>query len=187
VSQTSHRPFGDKVGCPSLGSTRRGQRGIRLNTDLNDNSAGVNTSDQEVNIKIMLGSAVAAGRLDLGAPIEQLAQQAPQRAEVLSQWVVALRHKDSQTQPDRRQNDENVHWGNEGEHRPRPALAKQPANSEVDPKIGEVRRYPPPWLGTRPNAGSLCGWWEPEKVGIARLQRDNVHAPSLCHPGRNEQ
>ncbi|NJR42784.1 MAG: NAD-glutamate dehydrogenase, partial [Akkermansiaceae bacterium] len=37
----------------------------RLNTDFIDNSAGVNSSDQEVNIKIALGEAVARGRLDL--------------------------------------------------------------------------------------------------------------------------
>ena len=43
----------------NLGMTQRGRieaafRGIRLNTDAIDNSAGVNTSDMEVNIKIAL-------------------------------------------------------------------------------------------------------------------------------------
>ncbi|MGE3918775.1 MAG: NAD-glutamate dehydrogenase, partial [Hyphomicrobiaceae bacterium] len=52
----------------NLGVTQRGrieaaERGIRLNTDFIDNSAGVNTSDQEVNIKIALAPAVRAGRL----------------------------------------------------------------------------------------------------------------------------
>ncbi len=37
--------------------------GVRLNTDAMDNSAGVNTSDHEVNIKILLGMLVADGRL----------------------------------------------------------------------------------------------------------------------------
>ncbi len=32
------------------------QRGVRLNTDFIDNSAGVNSSDLEVNIKIALGA-----------------------------------------------------------------------------------------------------------------------------------
>jgi glutamate dehydrogenase len=41
--------------------------GGRLNTDAIDNSAGVNCSDQEVNIKIALAPAVAAGKLDLAA------------------------------------------------------------------------------------------------------------------------
>jgi glutamate dehydrogenase len=56
----------------NLGVTQRGRvaaasGGVRLNTDFIDNSAGVNTSDQEVNIKIALGSAVVAGRLDVAA------------------------------------------------------------------------------------------------------------------------
>jgi len=53
----------------NLGVTQRGRiefalLGGRINTDAIDNSAGVNTSDLEVNIKIALGSAVAAGKLD---------------------------------------------------------------------------------------------------------------------------
>ncbi|MFQ5625398.1 MAG: NAD-glutamate dehydrogenase domain-containing protein, partial [Methyloligellaceae bacterium] len=41
------------------------RRGGRVNTDAIDNSAGVNSSDQEVNIKIALGAAVAAGKLTI--------------------------------------------------------------------------------------------------------------------------
>jgi len=41
-------------------------RGGRINTDAIDNSAGVNSSDLEVNIKIALGQAVQAGRLSMG-------------------------------------------------------------------------------------------------------------------------
>jgi glutamate dehydrogenase len=56
----------------NLGLTQRARvafaaRGGRLNTDFIDNSAGVNSSDQEVNIKIALGPAVRAKRLDDGA------------------------------------------------------------------------------------------------------------------------
>ena len=52
----------------NLGLTQRGRmefagRGGRINTDFIDNSAGVNSSDQEVNIKIAVGPAVASGRL----------------------------------------------------------------------------------------------------------------------------
>ncbi len=36
--------------------------GGRINTDAIDNSAGVDCSDHEVNIKILLGAAVRAGR-----------------------------------------------------------------------------------------------------------------------------
>jgi glutamate dehydrogenase len=52
----------------NLGMTQRARiefaaRGGRLNTDFIDNSAGVNTSDQEVNIKIALAPAVKEGRV----------------------------------------------------------------------------------------------------------------------------
>jgi glutamate dehydrogenase len=54
----------------NLGMTQRGRveaalRGIRLNTDAIDNSAGVNTSDLEVNIKIALSRPRSDGRLTL--------------------------------------------------------------------------------------------------------------------------
>jgi len=56
----------------NLGMTQRGRieaafRGIRLNTDAIDNSAGVNTSDMEVNIKIALSIPLRDGRLTLDA------------------------------------------------------------------------------------------------------------------------
>ncbi|HJU31952.1 MAG TPA: NAD-glutamate dehydrogenase domain-containing protein, partial [Hyphomicrobiaceae bacterium] len=56
----------------NLGVTQRGRiefaaRGGRINTDFIDNSAGVNTSDQEVNIKIALEPAVRAGKLPTAA------------------------------------------------------------------------------------------------------------------------
>jgi glutamate dehydrogenase len=57
----------------NLGLTQRGRieyalegcggKGGRINTDAIDNSAGVGTSDQEVNIKILLGLVVAEGEL----------------------------------------------------------------------------------------------------------------------------
>lgn len=52
----------------NLGLTQRGRveaalGGVRLNTDAIDNSAGVDTSDHEVNIKILLGLAVSDGEM----------------------------------------------------------------------------------------------------------------------------
>ncbi len=55
--------------------------GGRVNSDAIDNSAGVNSSDLEVNIKIALGSAVAAGRLDLPARDKFLAGMTDEVAE----------------------------------------------------------------------------------------------------------
>ena len=52
----------------NLGFTQRGRieaalGGVRLNTDAIDNSAGVDTSDHEVNIKILLGLAISDGEM----------------------------------------------------------------------------------------------------------------------------
>ena len=52
----------------NLGLTQRGRiefalNGGRVNTDAIDNSAGVDTSDHEVNIKILLGLAIADGEM----------------------------------------------------------------------------------------------------------------------------
>ena len=63
----------------NLGMTQRGRieaafRGIRLNTDAIDNSAGVNTSDMEVNIKIALSIPLRDGRLALDARNALLAE-----------------------------------------------------------------------------------------------------------------
>jgi glutamate dehydrogenase len=54
----------------NLGMTQRGrieaaQNGVLLNTDFIDNSAGVDTSDHEVNIKILLNDAVRSGEMTL--------------------------------------------------------------------------------------------------------------------------
>ena len=54
----------------NLGMTQRGRieaalKGVRLNTDAIDNSAGVNTSDVEVNIKIAVSLPVRDGRLTI--------------------------------------------------------------------------------------------------------------------------
>lgn len=56
----------------NLGMTQRARiefasQGGRLNTDFIDNSAGVNTSDQEVNIKIALAPAMKEGRVSATA------------------------------------------------------------------------------------------------------------------------
>ncbi len=63
----------------NLGFTQRGRveyarGGGRLNTDFIDNSAGVNTSDVEVNLKILLNPLVHAGKLSLAARNRLLAR-----------------------------------------------------------------------------------------------------------------
>ncbi|SHG21924.1 glutamate dehydrogenase [Jatrophihabitans endophyticus] len=73
-SNDAVRVDGDELRCKvvgeggNLGLTQRGRiefarAGGRLNTDAIDNSAGVDTSDHEVNLKILLDRAVVAGSI----------------------------------------------------------------------------------------------------------------------------
>lgn len=55
---------GGNLGMTQLGRIEAAQNGVLLNTDFIDNSAGVDTSDHEVNIKILLDARVASGALD---------------------------------------------------------------------------------------------------------------------------
>jgi glutamate dehydrogenase len=72
----------------NLGMTQRGRveaatRGVRLNTDAIDNSAGVNTSDVEVNIKIALTPAMREGRLSLDARDKLLVEMTDEVASLV--------------------------------------------------------------------------------------------------------
>ncbi|OZB60787.1 MAG: glutamate dehydrogenase [Lysobacterales bacterium 14-68-21] len=54
---------GGNLGFTQKGRIEAAHHGVLLNTDFIDNSAGVDTSDHEVNIKILLGDAVQRGEL----------------------------------------------------------------------------------------------------------------------------
>jgi len=54
---------GGNLGCTQLGRIEAALAGVRINTDAIDNSAGVDTSDHEVNIKILLGLAIGDGEM----------------------------------------------------------------------------------------------------------------------------
>ena len=56
---------GGNLGLTQLARIEYSLNGGRINADFIDNSAGVDSSDREVNIKILLGAAVQAGRLTL--------------------------------------------------------------------------------------------------------------------------
>ena len=56
---------GGNLGFTQLGRIEAAMNGVLLNTDFIDNSAGVDTSDHEVNIKILLNGQVQAGKLKL--------------------------------------------------------------------------------------------------------------------------
>jgi glutamate dehydrogenase len=65
---------GANLGVTQLGRIEYALGGGRINTDAIDNSGGVDTSDHEVNIKILLSDAVARGRLDLAGRNALLAE-----------------------------------------------------------------------------------------------------------------
>ncbi len=56
---------GGNLGFTQLGRIEAALHGVLLNTDFIDNSAGVDTSDHEVNIKILLNDAMQRGELSL--------------------------------------------------------------------------------------------------------------------------
>ena len=64
---------GGNLGLSQLGRIEAALCGVRVNTDAIDNSAGVDTSDHEVNIKILLGEVVRAGGLTIEERNELLA------------------------------------------------------------------------------------------------------------------
>ena len=57
---------GGNLGFTQLGRIEAARSGIRINTDAIDNSAGVDTSDHEVNIKILLDGLIAHEMLEAG-------------------------------------------------------------------------------------------------------------------------
>jgi len=65
---------GGNLGCTQLGRVEYATGGGRINTDAIDNSAGVDTSDHEVNIKILLGMAIDEGELTERQRNAQLAE-----------------------------------------------------------------------------------------------------------------
>ncbi|MEU8589719.1 NAD-glutamate dehydrogenase [Streptomyces sp. NPDC048664] len=65
---------GGNLGLTQLGRIEFAQHGGKINTDAIDNSAGVDTSDHEVNIKILLNAVVANGDLTVKQRNQLLAE-----------------------------------------------------------------------------------------------------------------
>jgi glutamate dehydrogenase len=83
---------GGNLGLTQLGRIEFALNGGRINTDAIDNSAGVDCSDHEVNIKILLNAVVAEGRMTVVQRNKLLAEM----TEEVGQLV--LRDNYSQTQ-----------------------------------------------------------------------------------------
>ncbi|HEX5995412.1 MAG TPA: NAD-glutamate dehydrogenase [Jiangellales bacterium] len=73
---------GGNLGLTQLGRIEYALAGGRVNTDFIDNSAGVDTSDHEVNIKILLDSVVRDGDLTAKQRNELLADMTEEVAEL---------------------------------------------------------------------------------------------------------
>jgi glutamate dehydrogenase len=74
---------GGNLGATQLGRIEAARAGVKLNTDAIDNSAGVDTSDHEVNIKILLDQAVTAGVLSVDDRNKQLAVMTDEVGELV--------------------------------------------------------------------------------------------------------
>jgi len=74
---------GGNLGCTQRGRVEYAQAGGRINTDFIDNSAGVNTSDVEVNIKILLADVVRKGRLTRAVRDKFLASMTTEVGEIV--------------------------------------------------------------------------------------------------------
>jgi glutamate dehydrogenase len=74
---------GGNLGFTQLGRVEFALAGGRLNTDAIDNSAGVDTSDHEVNIKILLDAEIRLGRLDPADRPELLASMTTEVGELV--------------------------------------------------------------------------------------------------------
>ncbi|NKI60837.1 NAD-glutamate dehydrogenase [Labrenzia sp. PO1] len=74
---------GANLGLTQLARIEFNKKGGRCNSDAIDNSAGVNSSDMEVNIKIALGAAVKSGKLTIEQRNELLAEMTDEVAELV--------------------------------------------------------------------------------------------------------
>ncbi len=86
---------GGNLAMTQRGRIAYGRRGGRCNTDAVDNVAGVNTSDREVNLKILLSLAIAHGSLqaqDRDALLESLTDEIAEqvlRDSYLQTWAIS--------------------------------------------------------------------------------------------------
>ena len=84
---------GANLGMTQLGRIEAAKNGLRLNTDAIDNSAGVDCSDHEVNIKILLNVQMGMGKLTLPARNKLLAEM----TEEVGHLVLRDNYQQSQT------------------------------------------------------------------------------------------
>lgn len=74
---------GGNLGCTQRGRIEYALHGGRIYTDAIDNSGGVNCSDHEVNIKILLGAVLQRGEMDLNSRNALLASMTDDVAQLV--------------------------------------------------------------------------------------------------------
>jgi glutamate dehydrogenase len=74
---------GANLGFTQFGRIEFALRGGKINTDAIDNSAGVDTSDHEVNIKILLDDAIRRGELEAGQRLPLLVDMTDEVARLV--------------------------------------------------------------------------------------------------------
>jgi glutamate dehydrogenase len=84
---------GGNLGFTQLGRVEYASQGGRINTDFTDNVGGVDCSDNEVNIKILLNQLVAAGDLTL----KQRNQMLYEMTDAVAQVVITNAYRQSQS------------------------------------------------------------------------------------------
>lgn len=97
---------GGNLGCSQLGRVEYALNGGRCNTDFIDNSAGVDCSDHEVNIKILLNEVVAKSDLTEKQRNKLLAEMTDEVAELVLRdnyqqaLAISLAHVHAKTHPE---------------------------------------------------------------------------------------
>ena len=93
---------GGNLGFTQKGRIEAAQHGVLLNTDFIDNSAGVDTSDHEVNIKILLDDAVQRNEISVDGRNQQLAAMTDEVGELVlwdnyrqNQAITLMEHQSS--------------------------------------------------------------------------------------------
>ena len=131
---------GGNLGLSQLGRIEAALHGVRVNTDAIDNSAGVDTSDHEVNIKILLTSLVKSGDMTLKQRNTLLASMTDDvAAQVLRdnyEQNVLLGNARAQEHPMLPVHQRLIHWLEERGDLDR-ALEFLPTDTEIDRRFAD--------------------------------------------------
>ena len=164
---------GGNLGFTQKGRIEAGLLGIRLNTDAVDNAGGVNLSDHEVNLKVLLTPMVAAGRMTLADRDALLGEVAQ---EVAGSVILDNYHQSLRLSMDERRSKRDVFAFGRAIHRLKTENICVPRNENL-PIIKTLRLRATAAQGlTRPElstAGAFIKMWVYREL-LAAPPRDKV-------------